>query len=235
MNMVMTNQFGHNFERKLYERRTIEHALEKEASMQQKNLKHNIYLTKAQRLRNEVSKNNLDRMFLEDIENAYLEKHRIPKMMSSSLLKQDKPTPRSMSTKDIHETGETRLPPIKRQGEDQENEIRQLIKKNLIFDKPKQRKSIKAPIRVTDENQQPAEKEVPGPVKATQELPEAPLSETTRHERLFPTNPAAKAMNETAQTSVSRPDMKATRASLAERKQKNNMLNDYFNNKKAMK
>mmetsp|Transcript_39689 Transcript_39689/g.60814 ORF Transcript_39689/g.60814 Transcript_39689/m.60814 type:complete len:124 (-) Transcript_39689:342-713(-) len=123
MNMVMTHEFGQDFVRKLHERKTIEHELDRLATLHQKNMKHNIYLTKAQRLRNEVSKNNLDRMYLEDMEHAYLEKNRIPKLLSSSLLKQDKASPRSYSTRDLH--GEqTKLPPIKRPGEEQETEIR---------------------------------------------------------------------------------------------------------------
>jgi hypothetical protein len=47
MNMVMTNEFGHDFLRKMQERQAIEKELEYIANMQQKNAKYNIYLTKA--------------------------------------------------------------------------------------------------------------------------------------------------------------------------------------------
>ena len=47
MNMIMKNGFGLDFERKVNERREIEMELEKLANYHQKNLKHNIYLTKA--------------------------------------------------------------------------------------------------------------------------------------------------------------------------------------------
>lgn len=47
MNMVMNNDFGADFVRKMHERKTIEKELEKIANMQQRNAKYNIYVTKA--------------------------------------------------------------------------------------------------------------------------------------------------------------------------------------------
>ena len=48
MNMVMTHEFEHNFVKKMKERQTIENELNQIADMQQKNAKHNIYLTRGQ-------------------------------------------------------------------------------------------------------------------------------------------------------------------------------------------
>jgi hypothetical protein len=45
--MVMNNEFGHDFVRKMMQRKTIEQELEKIAHMQMKNAKYNIYKTKA--------------------------------------------------------------------------------------------------------------------------------------------------------------------------------------------
>lgn len=47
MNMVMNNEFGHDFIQKMMERKAIEQELEKIALMQHKNAKYNIYKTKA--------------------------------------------------------------------------------------------------------------------------------------------------------------------------------------------
>jgi hypothetical protein len=47
MNMVMTNEFGQDFIRKMQEKQAIERELEYLANLQQKNAKYNIYLTKA--------------------------------------------------------------------------------------------------------------------------------------------------------------------------------------------
>jgi len=47
MNMVMTNEFGHDFVRKMEERQAIEKELGLIANMQQKTAKYNIYVTKA--------------------------------------------------------------------------------------------------------------------------------------------------------------------------------------------
>ena len=47
MKMVMNNEFNHDFIRRLKEKQIIENELERVASLQQKNAKHNIYLTKA--------------------------------------------------------------------------------------------------------------------------------------------------------------------------------------------
>lgn len=47
MNMVMQNDFGHDFIRKMQERKAIEKELEHMATMQQRNAKYNIYVTKA--------------------------------------------------------------------------------------------------------------------------------------------------------------------------------------------
>jgi len=52
MNMVMTNEFNHDYLKKLIERKAIENELEKLASLHNKNMKHNVYMTKAQALRN---------------------------------------------------------------------------------------------------------------------------------------------------------------------------------------
>ena len=55
MNMVMTHEFEHAFVRKMKEKQTIEAELEKIAETQQKNAKHNVYLTRGQQLRNRAT------------------------------------------------------------------------------------------------------------------------------------------------------------------------------------
>ena len=51
MGMVMTNEFGNDFARKMVERAAIEKELGRIAGLQAKNAKHNIYMTKTQALR----------------------------------------------------------------------------------------------------------------------------------------------------------------------------------------
>lgn len=51
MNMVMTHEFANDFIRKMKEKKIIETELDRIASLQQKNAKHNIYVTKTQALR----------------------------------------------------------------------------------------------------------------------------------------------------------------------------------------
>ncbi len=46
MNMVMTHEFEHAFVRKMRERQTIENELDRIAEYQQKNARHNVYLTR---------------------------------------------------------------------------------------------------------------------------------------------------------------------------------------------
>ena len=47
MNMVMYNEFGQDFVRKMKEKSTIERELNRIASLQHRNMKHNVYMTKA--------------------------------------------------------------------------------------------------------------------------------------------------------------------------------------------
>ena len=56
MNMVMTNEFQHDFVRKVIERQAVERELQRIANIQAKNAKHNIYMTKSQALRNEATR-----------------------------------------------------------------------------------------------------------------------------------------------------------------------------------
>jgi hypothetical protein len=53
--MVMTHEFEHAFVKKMKERQTIEAELNKIAVMQEKNAKHNVYLTRGQQLRNKAT------------------------------------------------------------------------------------------------------------------------------------------------------------------------------------
>ena len=61
----MTNEFGHDFLRKMQERQAIEKELETIANMQQKNAKYNIYVTKAYALRNEITMKTIQKRELE--------------------------------------------------------------------------------------------------------------------------------------------------------------------------
>lgn len=93
MNMVMNNDFGADFVRKMHERKTIEKELEKIANMQQRNAKYNIYVTKAQALRNEVTAQTIHQREVEKAEAQWLEDNHIPNGLKAS------PLARSMSLK----------------------------------------------------------------------------------------------------------------------------------------
>lgn len=55
MNMVMQHEFEHAYVYKQQQRIAIEREMEKIANYQAKNAKHNVYLTKAQQLRNQIT------------------------------------------------------------------------------------------------------------------------------------------------------------------------------------
>jgi hypothetical protein len=82
MNMVMRNEFGQEFERRIRERKDIEIELEKLAAFYQKNLKHNVYKTKAQAMRDLVTKNNLEKIQQNEQEHEFLLKNHIPKIIT---------------------------------------------------------------------------------------------------------------------------------------------------------
>jgi len=81
-------------------------------------------------------------MNYEEMEHAFLERNHIPKLQSSAILEGYKTSPRSYSSKDLRMGLEKQqsggLPAIKKPGFEQEQEIKNLIKKNLIFDGGKQ-------------------------------------------------------------------------------------------------
>lgn len=72
MNMVMTHEFEHAFLNKMKKKQLLERELEEIAARQQRNAKYNIYMTKAQALRNEVTKNNIEFNQLKDLEELLL-------------------------------------------------------------------------------------------------------------------------------------------------------------------
>jgi hypothetical protein len=75
MNMVMTHEFEHAFVSKLRQKQAIEFELERIASLQQKNAKHNIYITKAQALRDQVARHSIERLkSIEQEEQFYFSK-----------------------------------------------------------------------------------------------------------------------------------------------------------------
>lgn len=79
MNMVMTHEFANDFVRKMKERKIIETELDRIASLQAKNAKHNIYVTKTQALRDQQTLGRLEAQRRETIENAYLQTNHVPK------------------------------------------------------------------------------------------------------------------------------------------------------------
>lgn len=94
--MVMNNEFGHDFVRKMMQRKTIEQELEKIAHMQMKNAKYNIYKTKAQAMRDEKTLNTIQDRQHEAEVNAYFEANHIPMMAGT---KMSPGLARSMSSK----------------------------------------------------------------------------------------------------------------------------------------
>jgi len=83
MTMVMNNEFGLDFLRKLHEKKSIENELTRLAVHHNRNMKHNVYLTKAQAMRNQVTKDYLDKMYSNDQENSFFERNHIPKLKST--------------------------------------------------------------------------------------------------------------------------------------------------------
>lgn len=80
MGMVMTNEFGNDFIRKMMERQAIEKELSRMANLQAKNSKHNIYVTKTQALRDAVTLGTMRKKEADEASNAYYEQNHIPKM-----------------------------------------------------------------------------------------------------------------------------------------------------------
>ena len=80
MTMVMNNGYGHDFLRKLKERKSVEHDFVKMTSSYLKNMKYNVYMTKAQAMRDQVTRDFLDKTHQEDMQNAILERFHIPKL-----------------------------------------------------------------------------------------------------------------------------------------------------------
>ena len=80
MNMVMTHEFGNDFVRKMLERHSIEAELNKIATIQAKNAKHNIYVTKSQALRDQLTMHTLNKRAAEEQENAYYQSLAKPKL-----------------------------------------------------------------------------------------------------------------------------------------------------------
>ena len=76
----MTNEFGNDFIRKMMERQAIEKELTRMATLQAKHSKHNIYVTKAQALRDAVTLGAMRRKEADEASNAYYEKNHVPKM-----------------------------------------------------------------------------------------------------------------------------------------------------------
>jgi len=70
--MVMTHEFEHAYVNKIKQKRAIEHEMEKLANYQMKNAKYNIYVTKAQAMRDQVTKDQLEHHALQDLEDEYL-------------------------------------------------------------------------------------------------------------------------------------------------------------------
>jgi GTP-binding protein EngB required for normal cell division len=89
MNMVMQHEFEHAYVFKQQQRIAIEREMEMIANFQAKHAKHNVYLTKAQKLRNEVTKQHLDSTKMYDAEDKYLTEAGKPKRLpTNQLLKQ---------------------------------------------------------------------------------------------------------------------------------------------------
>lgn len=68
MNMIMHHEFEHAYLYKQQQRMAIEQEMQKIADFHFKNAKHNVYLTKAQQLRNEAT-----RLSLEKFQNLQME------------------------------------------------------------------------------------------------------------------------------------------------------------------
>ena len=88
MNMVMHHEFEHAYVYKQKQGLAIEQEMHLIADYAAKNAKHNIYLTKAQQLRNEVTRASLEKNRNLDIEDKFLTENSVPKKMPlNSLLK----------------------------------------------------------------------------------------------------------------------------------------------------
>lgn len=129
MGMVMNNEFGNDFIRKMMERQAIEKELVRMSTLQAKNAKHNIYVTKAQALRDAVTLGAMRQKEADEASNAYYEKNHVPKMWKAG-------SGRSQSQKALTITpaDEKSLPPLKDKT-NEEAEIMNLINKNLIQDR----------------------------------------------------------------------------------------------------
>jgi hypothetical protein len=157
MNMIMTNEFGLEFERRINERKEIESELVKLAAYCQKNQKFNIYKTKAQAMRDEVTKHILERQQQMNQEDQYFQSIAQPRLISKK--NQGLPqlhTPRSQSLKQRPKlvnqalSQSSALPDLKTAEIDEnEFEIKKLIRKNLEFEKPK-KGEVKAAMIKTD-------------------------------------------------------------------------------------
>lgn len=159
MNMIMHHDFEHAYVHKQVQRMAIEQEMQKIAEYQAKHSKHNIYLTKAQQLRNEATRASLDHNRNLQIEDAYLTENSVPKVAPlNSLLKRigvkqsdaglsqgtslAKPISQAALSQIHGSTGlgkaASALPPVKESKNknltEQEAEIKQLIQQNLIFD-----------------------------------------------------------------------------------------------------
>lgn len=241
--MVMTHEFEHAFLQKMRQKQSIEHEMERIAAMQQKNAKHNIYITKAQALRNQLTKNTLDDNRAREMEEALLTSSHQPKTNMNSLLKSIGSTP--LHTISVDQKSEKRLPPLKSNLKLEEQEIQALLKKNLIYDKP-QKKSI---FEKEKKSLQPALRTIDA-IKSTTVLEnqrrQANESREDYDDKLWPTGStvidkpfskehlAQMGKPQTASGPRSGMGVNLKIESGNDRREKNEMLSQYFQNKKAL-
>ena len=120
------------------------------ATLNQKNSKHNIYKTKAQMLRDEVTKKGLEKNQYMELEDAYYGSLARPKLKGEKVPLRDMlntvtgpqraqssqhGSPGANSDFIKIRSSQNQLPPLKaKKDSEQENEIKHLIKKNLLMD-----------------------------------------------------------------------------------------------------
>ena len=113
------------------EKMLINKELEKIANLSQKQQKNQIQLTNAQALRMIYTKAEQMKKDDAEAENLFYQKNHWPKLHKNSL----KTPKRAQSMKKLQTGDKDELPPLKRKNNEQENEIIDLMNRNLLFDK----------------------------------------------------------------------------------------------------
>lgn len=140
MNMVMTHEFEHAFVKKMRERQTIENELDRIADYQQKNARHNVYLTRGQILRNQKTLGEYYENNKNELEDSWHTENKVPKKIGFKALLNTIGSPQrtqsaSSPGQSIGKKSSVHLPPLKLKSQAQESEVMKLIQKNMNKDK----------------------------------------------------------------------------------------------------